>query len=158
MSTLAVGTGADGGIQPAQTPVGHEGNIAPDGLTYYIGDLRRAAYHAVDVANTTKPKLIATYSIASLGLKAGTTVHGMSVSNDGNRLYAVILGGLGGGVAAENDLNNGFAIFDTSEVQQRKANAQIKLVSKALYGMKWLPGPGMGAHHVVPWPWLVSST
>jgi hypothetical protein len=144
MSTLAVGTGADGGIKPAQTPVGHEGNIAPDGLTYYIGDLRRAAYHAVDVANTTKPKLIATYSIASLGLKAGTTVHGMSVSNDGNRLYAVILGGLGGGVAAENDLNNGFAIFDTSEVQQRKANAQIKLVSKALYR------DGTVAQHTIP--------
>ena len=144
LASLAVGTGLDGGIQPAQTPVGHEGNIAPDGLTYYIGDLRRGPYHAVDIANTTKPKLISTFPITNLGLKTGITVHGMSISNDGNRVYAVILGGLAGGVAPENDLNNGFAIFDTSEVQARVPNAQIKLVSKALYR------DGTVAQHTIP--------
>ena len=40
LSTLAVGTGPDGGIVPAKSPVGHEGNISPDGLTYYVGDMR----------------------------------------------------------------------------------------------------------------------
>ena len=148
LATLAVGTGADGGLQLPQAPVGHEGNIAPDGLTYYIGDIRRAAYHAVDIVSTTKPKLIATYNIADLGLKAGTTVHGLSISNDGNRAYAVILGGLGGGATPTvNDpatLNNGFAIFDTSEVQARKPNAQIKLISKALYQ------DGSVAQHTIP--------
>ena len=77
---------------PPQSVIGHEGNIAPDGLTYYIGDIRRGAYHAVDITNTTKPKLIATYNIANLGLATGTTVHGLSISNDGNRTYAVVLG------------------------------------------------------------------
>lgn len=147
LATLAVGTGADGGVQLPQAPVGHEGNIAPDGLTYYIGDIRRAAYHAVDVTNTTKPKLIATYNISDLGLKAGTTVHGLSISNDGNRAYAVVLGGLGGATPTVNDpatLNNGFAIFDTSEVQARKPNAQIKVVSTALFQ------DGSVAQHTIP--------
>ena len=148
MATLAVGTGNDGGITLPKTPIGHEGNMAPDGLTYYIGDIRNGAYHAVDVTNTTKPKLISTFNISSLGLAANTTVHGLSVSNDGNRMYAVVLGGPPFGappaVVPEASLNNGFAIFDTSEVQQRKPNAQIKLISKALFQ------DGSVAQHTIP--------
>lgn len=148
LATLAVGTGADGGLQLPEAPIGHEGNIAPDGLTYYIGDIRRAAYHAVDVTNTTRPKLIATYNISSLGLKEGTTVHGLSISNDGNRAYAVVLGGPRFGdppaVVDPSLLNNGFAIFDTSEVQARKPDAQIKLVSTALFQ------DGSVAQHTIP--------
>lgn len=147
MATLAVGTGKDGGTAPAKAPVGHEGNIAPDGLTYYIGDLRNGTYHAVDVANTTRPKLLSTFDVNSLGL--GSTVHGLSVSNDGNRLYAVLLGGLGSingtpAIAPPDKLNNGFAVFDTSEVQQRKPGAQIKLVSTALFQ------DGTIAQHTIP--------
>lgn len=148
LASLAVGTGADGGVALANTPIGHEGNISPDGLTYYIGDIRNASYHAVDITNTSKPKLIATYPISNLNLKVGTTVHGLSVSNDGNRMYAVVLGGLppAAGQPANDptQLNNGFAIFDTSEVQQRKPNAQIKLVSTALYR------DGSVAQHTIP--------
>ena len=151
MATMTVGTGSDGGVTLAKVPVGHEGNISPDGLTYYIGDIRNHAYHAVDVANTTKPKLLATFDIAALGLAASTTVHGLSISNDGNRIYAVVLGGPPGyglllppGVVDKANINNGFAIFDTSEVQQRKPNAQIKLISKALFQ------DGSVAQHTVP--------
>jgi hypothetical protein len=148
MSSLAVGTGADGGITLPTAPIGHEGNLSPDGLTYYIGDISHAAYHAVDVANTTKPKLISTFNISTLGLAATTTVHGLSISNDGNRVYAVVLGGPPFGAAPTvvdpAKVNNGFAIFDTSEVQQRKPNAQIKLVSKALYQ------DGSVAQHTIP--------
>jgi len=148
MSTLAVGTGTDGGITLTPSPIGHEGNIAPDGLTYYIGDIRNAAYHAVDIANTTAPKMIASFKISSLGLAASTTVHGLSISNDGNRAYAVVLGGPPFGappaVVDTAAVNNGFAIFDTSEVQQRLPNAQIKLVSTALFQ------DGSVAQHTIP--------
>ena len=147
LASMAVGTGTDGGVKLANTPIGHEGNISPDGLTYYVGDLRNSAYYAVDVTNTSKPKLLASFPIANLKLKTGTTVHGLSVSNDGNRLYAVILGGLGGATPTVNDpatLNNGFAIFDTSEVQQRLPNAKIKLISTALYQ------DGSVAQHTIP--------
>lgn len=147
LATLAVGTGEDGGVELPTAPVGHEGNIAPDGLTYYIGDIRNASYHAVDIVNTTRPKLISTYPISDLGLKEGTTVHGISISNDGNRAYAVILGGLGGSGPAVNDpetLNNGFAIFDTSEIQARKPDAKMKVVSTALFQ------DGSVAQHTIP--------
>lgn len=147
LASTAVGTGTDGGIILPKPPLGHEGNIAPDGLTYYVGDIKNTRYNAVDIANTTKPKLIASFDVSTLGL--GSTVHGLSVSNDGTRLYAVLLGGLGtiGGtpaIAPLDKLNNGFAIFDTSEVQQRKPNAQIKLISTALYQ------DGTVAQHTIP--------
>ena len=146
MSTMAVGTGNDGGIVLAKAPIGHEGNISPDGLTYYIGDLRNAYYYAVDVANTTKPKMIASFPITSLS--ANSTVHGISISNDGNRMYGTILGGLGTlttpAIADPAKLDNGFAIFDTSEVQQRLPNAQIKVVSKTLFQ------DGTIAQHTIP--------
>jgi hypothetical protein len=147
LASVPVGTGTDGGVQLPKKPVGHEGNISPDGLTYYIGDITNASYHAVDITVASKPKLIATYPIANLKLKAGTTVHGLSVSNDGNRLYAVILGGPPFGTAAvlaPAEINNGFAVFDTSEVQQRKPNAQIKLISTTLFQ------DGSFAQHTIP--------
>lgn len=147
LATLAVGTGLDGGVALPSAPVGHEGNIAPDGLTYYIGDIRNAAYHAVDITNTTKPKLISTFQIADLGLKEGTLVHGISISNDGNRAYGVVLGGLGGAgpaVPDPDDLNNGFAIFDTSEIQARKPDAKMKVISTALFQ------DGSLAQHTIP--------
>ncbi len=146
MSTLAVGTGTDGGIVPANTPIGHEGNISPDGLTYYVGDLRNAAYYAVDVANTTKPKMISAVNMADI--VPGSNVHGLSVSNDGNRVYAVVLGGPAFGappaVVDAAHPSNGFVIFDTSEVQQRLPNAQMKVVSTALFQ------DGSVAQHTIP--------
>lgn len=147
LASLSVGTGTDGGVKTALAPIGHEGNVAPDGLTYYIGDLFTSSYHAVDITNTTKPRLIATYPIANLGLPGTVTVHGLSISNDGNRAYAVVLGGLFGGVPGGINTaapNNGFAIFDTSEIQQRKPNAQFKLISKVVYP------DGSVAQHTIP--------
>jgi hypothetical protein len=146
MSTMAIGTGTDGGITPAKTPVGHEGNISPDGLTYYVGDIRNSFYYAVDVANTTKPKMIAAFDIKTLS--ATSTVHGISISNDGNRMYGVVLGGLGTittpAVADPTKLDNGFAIFDTSEVQRRLPNAKIKVISTAFFQ------DGTVAQHTIP--------
>ncbi|HEX4509145.1 MAG TPA: hypothetical protein VH328_03670 [Burkholderiaceae bacterium] len=146
LASLPVGTGNDGGITMPNTPIGHEGNIAPDGLTYYVGDLTNAQYYAVDVANTTKPKMIANFAMSTLGI--GSNVHGLSVTNDGNRMYGVILGGPAfnapPAVLPLDQVNNGFAVFDTSEVQARVPNAQIKLISKVLYQ------DGSVAQHTIP--------
>lgn len=134
ISSTKVGTGEDGGIKPAGGNTGHEGNIAPDGLTYWIGDIGRGHYNAVDIVNPSKPKMIATWSVSDLKLGGRVLVHGLSVSNDGNRVYATVLGFPSAADVANPALkNNGFAVLDTSEVQQRKPNATIKTISTALF-------------------------
>ena len=93
---LPVGTGPMAAV--TWTPIiGHEGAWAPDGLTYYGGDLRftppgataaTGQYYAVDTIDPTQPKLITTWVTGV----AGAIVHGMSISDDGNRGYFVSLG------------------------------------------------------------------
>ena len=132
----AVGTGADGGL--VAPVVGHEGSWAPDGLTYYGGDLRNRQYYAVDTSDPSAPKLIATW-------KPGfANVHGLSIRDDGNRGYFV---SLDGGVDLTNPAvpaTNGLMIYDLSEIQARKPNPQAKLVSKLFWK------DGSGAQHTIP--------
>jgi hypothetical protein len=126
-ASVKVGTGADGGaIAPV---VGHEGAWAPDGLTYYGGDLSNAQYYAVDTTNPSEPKLITAW-------KPGiANVHGLSISDDGRRGYFVSLGGLGATPAAaiSGPPTNGLLIYDLSEIQARKSNPNVKLVGKVLW-------------------------
>jgi hypothetical protein len=131
LASAAIGTGTDGGPLAPVSPFGHEGAFAPDGLTYYIGDLPHSMYHAVDVTDPTKPRYITTFDMATIGL--GT--HGLSVSNDGNRVYAASLGFPTLATLTNPSVApiNGFVILDSSEVQERRPNAEIKLVSKFLY-------------------------
>ena len=132
----AVGTGADGGI--VAPVVGHEGSWAPDGLTYYGGDLRNFQYYAVDTSDPSRPKLLATW-------KPGfANVHGLSIRDDGNRGYFV---SLDGGVDLTNPAvpaTNGLMIYDLSDIQARKPNPQAKLVSKLFWK------DGSGAQHTIP--------
>ncbi len=60
LSSIAVGK-ADGSTGIVAPVVGHEGNWAPDGLTYYGGDLRTGGgrYYAVDMVDPRNPKLLA---------------------------------------------------------------------------------------------------
>ncbi len=129
-STPLMYTKADSTSAPMN---GHEGNISPDGLTYYVGDLTNKFYHAVDVTNPTRPKIIASFDMAKSPI--GTNVHGLSVSKDGNRMYGVAttLGTPADVVDPNFKAANGFVIFDTSEVQARKPDAQIKVISSAAF-------------------------
>jgi hypothetical protein len=144
LSSISVGSGTDGGggIAPAGV-VGHEGSWAPDGLTYYVGDTTHKSYHAVDTADATHPKYMATFDMTTIGLAA----HGLSVSEDGNRAYVVTPG-----IPANlSDLTNpavaptnGFVILDTSEIQARKPNPQFHVISKFLFK------DGSVAQHTIP--------
>lgn len=141
LASVPVGTGTDGGGVVARI-VGHEGAWAPDGLTYYGGDLRSAQYYAVDTTDPSKPKLLTTW-------KPGiANVHGMSISDDGKRGYFVSLGGLGGSPSDLTDptkpATNGLLIYDLSDIQARMLNPQARLISKLLWK------DGSVAQHTIP--------
>jgi hypothetical protein len=142
LASAPIGTGLDGGPGISPTPVGHEGSISDDGLTYYIGDTTNKSYHAIDLSNPSEPKRIATFDMKTLGLAS----HGLSISEDGNRAYVVTPGIPGPNDLAnpEATLTNGFVILDTSEVQARLPNPQIKVISKFLFK------DGSVAQHTIP--------
>jgi len=143
LATIAVGK-ADGSTGVPGTVVGHEGSWAPDGLTYYGGDLRTTGgqYYAVDTTDATSPKLITRWT------PGFANVHGLSISDDGNRGYFVSLGGLGASPAQVLDpatpATNGLLIYDLSQIQARVPNPQVKLISKLFWK------DGSVAQHTIP--------
>jgi hypothetical protein len=143
LANMEVGTGKDGGIQLAQGPKGHEGNVSPDGLTYYIGDIEARRYHAVDITNSTRPRMVASFDMAPSG---PVTSHGLSVSEDGKRAYVVSVGAPQPGEVLDPDAQtrNGFLILDTSEVQARVPDAQMKVISATTFK------DGSVAQHTIP--------
>jgi hypothetical protein len=145
LASVAVGTGTDGGVPSPIFPNGHEGSWAPDGLTYYRSDLANAMYHAIDASDPTRPKEIASFDIATaLSPLTGIKSHGLSLSDDGKRAYVAVIGIPAAGYDPSTPANNGFAVLDTSEVQARKPNAQIKLISSFLYK------DGSVSQHTIP--------
>jgi hypothetical protein len=112
---------------PMNVPLGHEGNWAPDGMTYYSGTFASA----IDVSNPQLPVYIPRSNNAGSG-------HGLSLSDDGNRMYAV------NGTGAACDEGNGLTIFDTSEVQARKPNPAMPIVGEVC----WIDGAT--AQHTIP--------
>jgi hypothetical protein len=133
MSSVALSYSTGDPAAPEKPINGHEGNVSPDGLTYYVGDLTNGKYHAVDITNPTRPKVIATYDMKTQSPIAKVP-HGLSVSADGNRIYvAAIAFPTTAQLADPNYAQNGFLVLDTSEVQARKPNAQIRLVSSVAF-------------------------
>jgi hypothetical protein len=142
LATVAVGK-ADGSTGVPGTVTGHEGSWAPDGLTYYGGDLRNSGgqYYAVDTTDPTSPKLITRWT------PGFANVHGLSISDDGNRGYFVSLGAPAGNppvIRTDANANNGLMIYDLSEIQARKPNPQVRLISKLFWP------DGSGAQHTIP--------
>jgi len=81
----------------------------------------------------------------------GATVHGLSISDDGNRGYVTSLGGTafsGTPTTALTDPsfppNNGLQIYDTSEIQERKASPKVKLIGSLMWK------DGSAAQHTIP--------
>jgi hypothetical protein len=148
LASTLVGTGQDGGIVAPKPVRGHEGNFSPDGLTFYAGDSFGKNYSAIDLKDPRKPKLIAQSDVSRWPLNGDLfngTAHGLSISNDGNRGYFVSVG-----MPKVADLTNpnakvseGFYVVDTSEVQARKPDAQLKVIS--LLTLK----DGSGAQHTL---------
>jgi hypothetical protein len=104
-------------VLDSSTPMGvlgHEGGFAPDGKTFYVASLYGHSLAAVDLTDPKTPTL--------LWLTYDYQPHGVSISDDGNRLYM-----------AENAFSDGFSgltILDVSQVQKRVLNPTVPLVSR----------------------------
>jgi hypothetical protein len=132
-----------------KSPIGHEGSFAPDGRTYYVGDIVNQTYNAVDITDLTKPKVVAQFNMKDApfaGEGFNGVSHGLSVSGDGTRAYFVTAG-----FPSPSDLQNrnyrnsdGFYIVDTSEVENRKPEARMTLISATA-----VPGGSMAQHTLV---------
>jgi hypothetical protein len=102
----------------ASTPVGilgHESAFAPDGKTFYANSVHLTA--AIGLDDPSNPQLLTAYT--------GAAAHGGGVSNDGNTFYSA---DLGLGNQADQDLA-GLTILDVSQVQSRRPNPEITLLS-----------------------------
>jgi hypothetical protein len=150
LSSIAVGK-ADGSTGTPAPVIGHEGSWAPDGLTYYGGDLRftppgttvrTGQYYAVDTTDPTAPKLITTWTTGVTGAR----VHGLSISDDGNRGYFVSLGTVSGADLTNpgKPALNGLLIYDLTEIQARTSNPMPHLISQLLWK------DGSVAQHTIP--------
>ena len=91
--------------------LGHESAMAPDGLTFYASSTYGSIVAAVDLTNPKLPSL--------LWVKLGAIYHGMSVSDDGKRLYA----------ANDSVSNLSLDILDVSQIQARTIAPQVSVIS-----------------------------
>lgn len=95
--------------------LGHEGGFAPDGKTFYVSSLYAHTLSAVDLSNPKNPILLWT--------SVDYQPHGISISDDGNRLYMAES-------AYQDDGFHGLTILDVSQIQKRVTNPQVPVVAR----------------------------
>jgi hypothetical protein len=99
------------------TPFGHESGMAPDGLTFYPSS-PGSSMSAVDISDPRLPKTLWTSEEYS--------THGLTLSPDGRRAYL-------------GSTQHGLIILDTSEIQDRKPEPQVREVSRLTWSNKTIP-------------------
>jgi hypothetical protein len=100
--------------------LGHESGFSPDGNTFYVASLYFHTLAAVDLTDPSVPKL--------LWLSSDYQPHGVSISDDGNRLYMA--------EAAFDDSRgdfSGLTILDVSQIQKRVTNPAVSLVGRVTW-------------------------
>ena len=117
---------------PIDLPIGHEGDWAPDGRTYYGTNLIGGWLNAIDVTTPIAPRPLYSEPMP-------TFIHGLSVSDDGNRLYLADM--TGGG---RRPTGNGLTILDVSDIQSRSPAPVVSVVGT----VRWTDGSA--AQHTIP--------
>jgi LVIVD repeat len=97
---------------------GHESGFSQDGRTFYATGTAVQAITAIDVSDPQNPHVLWQGNVLS---------HGMSLSDDGNRAY--VADATGGNMA----------ILDTSEIQARKPNPQVREISRLTWDKASIP-------------------
>lgn len=98
--------------------LGHESGFSPDGRTFYATGTATRSITAIDVTDPKNPHPIWQGNVLS---------HGMSLSDDGNRAYVADAG------------SGDMAILDTSQIQARKPNPQVREVSRLTWNSASIP-------------------
>ncbi|MFN4328514.1 MAG: LVIVD repeat-containing protein [Limnobacter sp.] len=109
-------------VLKSSTPLGifgHESGLSPDGKTFYSASPSTSTIFALDISNPSLPKPVWNGQYPS---------HGLSLSPDGNRAYVAAVNGPGG-----------LVVLDTSEVQARKANPQVRQISALTWDTVTIP-------------------
>ncbi|MGH2950510.1 MAG: LVIVD repeat-containing protein, partial [Solirubrobacterales bacterium] len=97
--------------------LGHESGMAPDGRTFYSASPGTQTLVAVDISNpsATKPLWIGPYDS-----------HGLSIGEGGDRAYVAGVG-------------SGLIILDTSEIEARVPNPQVREVARLRWDSMSIP-------------------
>ena len=107
-------------VLQSSTPLGylgHESGFAPDGNTFYATSIGTGDITALDVSDPKVPKVV---------WRGRYESHGLTVSDDGNRLYLA-------------DSGLGLVILDSSEIQARKPNPQVPEISRLNWPERTIP-------------------
>ncbi len=97
--------------------LGHESGWSTDGQTFYSASPGTQTIIAIDVSNPSVPVPLGYYAYDS---------HGLSMSNDGNRAYVA-------------GVDSGLIILDTSEIQARQPNPEVREISRLTWNSMSIP-------------------
>jgi hypothetical protein len=109
--------------------LGHEGGFSPDGMTYWASTTFTGGLVAIDLRDPVLPKVV--------WRSLDYVVHGLSISDDGNRAY--LANPTGTFVSATTRGGGGMLVLDVSQVQRRVANPVVKLVSSLTWPEVTIP-------------------
>ncbi len=108
--------------------LGHESGWSRDGNTFYASGSGGQTLAAIDVTDPTSPRVLFSQFYVNY--------HGMRLSPDGRTLYVANIG---------NDLSElrlpgeGLRILDVSEIQDRKPNPRVRLLSNLTWRESGIP-------------------
>jgi hypothetical protein len=97
---------------------GHEGNFSADGNTFYAAGTSVKSITAIDVTDPKHPHPI---------WQGNEYSHGLTLSDDGNRAYVA------------DPINSQLLILDTSQIQARKPNPQVREISRLTWNSATIP-------------------
>ena len=110
---------------------GHMGGWSDDGKTYYIGQSFRGVGGIMPIIDVTDPynaKWLLNWTFNGDGRP-----HDLSTNQDGTRMYAGQPGNFGAAANNSSFGPDGLVILDTSDIQYRLPNPQIRIVSRLFW-------------------------
>lgn len=105
---------------------GHESGMAPDGRTFWVAGTGGGNLTAVDITDPRRPRKVFE--------QTGVNYHGLRLSPDGRTMYVANIGGREGAMDTA-----GLRILDVSQVQERRRDPRVRIVSDLTWGEVSIP-------------------